>query len=113
MKNTLAIFAVVLFSLAMITGCEKNTASVEASWQFSIAKIIGFDPSTCPCCGGYFTEIDGELYRIVEYTEGLEISLDDQDFPLEALIKWQPVDAPCLGDHTIRVAEFIILNQSD
>ena len=112
MKNTLAIFAVVLFSLAMITGCEKNTASVEASWQFSIAKIIGFDSRRCACCGGYFTEIDGELYRIVEYTEGLEISPDDQDFPLEALIKWRSVDNPCLGDE-IRVAEFFILNQLD
>ncbi len=108
MKNALAIFAVVLLSLAIISGCEKNTASVEANWQFSIAKIIGFDKATCPCCGGFFTEIDGELYRIVEFTEDLDLRPNIVEFPYEALIRWQPVEYPCLGDE-IRVAEFYIL----
>jgi hypothetical protein len=108
MKNALAIFAVVLLSLAIISGCEKNTASSEANWQFSIAKIIGLDSRSCPCCGGFFTEIDGELYRILEFTEDLDSRANIVDFPYEALIRWQPVADPCLGDE-IRVAEFYIL----
>ncbi len=60
--------------------------------------ITGQDFRRCACCGGWFIEIDEEVYRFTAIPFSTNVDLFNQEFPIEVFVDWSPQEDACLGD---------------
>ncbi len=98
---------VYLFGLLVILmiACESEDVAPEYESQ---GLITGPDYRRCACCGGYFIEIEGEVYRFYEFPTDEEHILIDF-FPVYVKLNWSPDPEACLGDEIL--IEEIMLDQ--
>ena len=67
----------------------------------NIGVITGQDFGMCPCCGGWFIEIDNTTYRFDQTPENSNLNLENQTFPMEVELNWETKDLQCNGDEII------------
>jgi hypothetical protein len=90
MKKTLLIFSILLFFLS----CNSND---DSSVEFdSIGKIVSLDPSECACCGGYFIEINDEVYNYFD-NSSLDIDLSLVNLPIDIKLNWEII-GECINE---------------
>lgn len=63
--------------------------------------ITGADPRDCVCCGGWFIEIDLQVYRFYEIPPGSDLDLTKESFPVKVRLDWQKDPDACLGDEIL------------
>jgi len=88
MKN---IFFISLLFVAILS-CDDDTVTYDSTGQ-----ILGLDPATCPCCGSWLIQINGEesLYQFIELPEGSDIDLMTATFPLDVELNWELSAGAC------------------
>lgn len=71
----------------------------------SNARIIGFDPKLCPCCGGTEITIDGvpnpdggSYFLIGQLPAGFDLG-SDPTFPIYVKIDWKIDTDHCSGNY--------------
>ena len=62
------------------------------------ATIIGPDLSMCPCCGGWFVDIEGQQLLMFDWPENARLQHENQTFPLPVKIVWEIPDNSCRSD---------------
>ena len=76
-------------------GCKKEVDTMNSG------QITGPDMSLCPCCGGWFIDIDNHTYRFLELPENSNFNIEDETFPINVNLDWQNDANACLGDEII------------
>ena len=68
-----------------------------------IGTITGQDFRKCMCCGGWFIEINAEVYRFNELPDNSVVDLDSisEEFPIQVTLDWIKDQDACLGDEII------------
>jgi hypothetical protein len=62
------------------------------------AVLTGFDARLCPCCGGWFIEIEDTIWRFDNTPAVSNVDLNAHVYPLPVKVIWKKKDHPCLGD---------------
>jgi|SRR5579872_1032611 len=92
-KGLLVWVAPLLFCIAIWVSCNKNKPG-----HTGTATIVGEDPRTCACCGGYWIDIDGDANRYHIGTIPGSFRLDTVTvFPLRVTLEWTFSTSPCIG----------------
>lgn len=95
LKNILPFVFLFFFSLS-IDSCKD-----EVVWMDQ-GELLGYDFRLCPCCGGYFIDINGETFRFYEFPESSDFEISpDATFPIPVNINWHVAENTCLGDEII------------
>jgi hypothetical protein len=87
-----------LISTLLILSCEK------AKFQ-STGIITGSDMRMCPCCGGYFIEIDGTQYNFDEATCPDNFTFEDNQLPMDVDLDWKLKTDGCIGYNWIEISK--------
>lgn len=77
------------------------SCSMQEDEYRSNGVITGIDTSECPCCGGYFIEINKTTYRFFTVPQNSELDLTNREFPVYVKLDWNPDPNACLGDEII------------
>lgn len=67
----------------------------------SNGTITGYDTRKCPCCGGYFIDIDKVTYPFFNLPNNSTLNLDNPTFPIYVKLDWTKDANACLGDEII------------
>ncbi len=85
-----------LFLVLFVSDC---CVDVDMTNWMNEAEITGYDYRECACCGGYFIDIDGEIYRFYEIPSGSDVEITaESDFPIPVNINWHQFPDGCMGD---------------
>jgi len=58
--------------------------------------ITGIDWTLCVCCGGYFIEIEDEIYRFnEEFLPENNLNLEPENLPLKVKLNWELSTSGC------------------
>lgn len=82
---------IALIILSMTIGCGKDDPN-------NYGQITGPDMSLCPCCGGWFIEIEDETYRFFNLPENSGINLTNESWPIYVELEWVKDGNGCMGD---------------
>lgn len=79
--------------------CDELERPLELPVEESLddGVIIGYDLRFCPCCGGYFVEIQNDTFRIQTFPD-TSFQINGNELPLEVLLDWSIPTNQCLGD---------------
>jgi hypothetical protein len=94
------VFLVLLVTVTLIS-CKK-----EPQTEFN-GRIIREDPTMCPCCGGYYIEIENASYRFYSLPLNSGIDLNDLSdstgriYPINVVVSFHKDDPQCMGDEII------------
>jgi hypothetical protein len=100
LKNLLLLATLALFACKVDDSLEKQ--------EWINAEMTGFDARLCPCCGGYFIEIEGKKYLVQQLPEVFQNFLNTADviFPLKVRMKSEEVKGSCPANfNLIKVQE--------
>jgi len=95
--NTSLIF-LLLISTLLVFSCEKEKYE-------STGTITGQDIRMCPCCGGYFIDIEGTQYHFEKSGLPCNFTFDDDQFPLNVELDWKPKTAGCSDYNWIEISK--------
>lgn len=95
MKIKLILF---LILATMIISCEKTKYE-------STATITGADLTLCACCGGYFIDIDGTLYRFEKTELPSGFTFIDSQLPMKVELNWEPKMQSCTKFNWIKISK--------
>ncbi len=79
-----------LFSTLLVLSCEKTKYE-------NTGTITGSDLALCPCCGGYFIDIEGTQYRFEKSELPDNFSFEDNQLPLKVELDWELKTGGCSG----------------
>lgn len=82
------LFIILLILSSFLLACEKE-------YLKDTAMITSFDTTYCGCCGGWVTEIDGEIYLFRELPENSNLDLENETLPVHVKLKWKKDDSSC------------------
>lgn len=86
MKNLILPFLLAA-ATACLPGCDKNN-NAGCGNGYDTGRVIGFDASLCPCCGGWFIEINGDTLRPYTLPDNFDAVLNHSTLPVEVCLKW-------------------------
>lgn len=95
------IVVAVLISTLFMVGCEKEKFE-------STGTITGQDIRMCPCCGGYFIDINGTQYHFDKTTLPGNFTFDDNQIPLIVELNWKLKTDGCLDYKWIEISKIRI-----
>jgi hypothetical protein len=94
----ISLFIIVL--LAGVIACS----SAQDGFK-STGVITGYDLRECPCCGGYFIEIDSTKYRFDQLPDSTDFNIpNNPEFPIYVSLDWHPDSSACMRDEIIVTA---------
>ncbi len=65
---------------------------------YTNAVITGPDFSMCPCCGGWFVNVNDSTYRFYELPAESNLDLNTETFPLEVKMVYIKTNNACMED---------------
>jgi hypothetical protein len=89
-------FLALTITLLTFSSCKRE----ELEFQ-SVGVITGPDNRMCPCCGGWFIEIDENTYRFDKIPDVNDIDLQSETFPLSVKLNYTVEGCGCLGDEVV------------
>lgn len=95
MKTTVFLL---LFSTLLIISCEKEKFQ-------SMGTISGQDIRMCPCCGGYFIDIDGSQYHFDKTSLPGNFTFEDKQLPLKVELNWKLKTDGCIEYNWIEISK--------
>ena len=88
--------------IALITITCNNKEDIKPIYEYKDSGVItGADMSLCPCCGGWFIEIDNTTYRFLKLPDNCNFNMANQTFPFDVKIDWENDPNACFGDEII------------
>lgn len=93
-----AISCFLLISTLLIFSCEKE------KYQ-STGIITGPDMRMCPCCGGYFIDIDGSVYNFDKTELPGDFTFNDDQLPLNVELNWKLKTDGCIEYNWIEISK--------
>jgi len=91
--------------ITLLVSCSTNDDGLKS--YKSEGTITGVDPRFCLyCCGGYFIEIEDEVYNFVGEFPNQE-KLDLENLPLQVKLNWELKSEGCDNFITISAIEAI------
>src|SRR5665648_658758 len=87
-----------LISTLLIFSCEKEKFQ-------STGTITGPDMRMCPCCGGYFIDIDGNQYNFDKTALPDNFTFADNQLPLDVELNWKLKTDGCLDYNWIEISK--------
>ena len=82
-------------TLLTFSSCTKD------SKYESSGIITGQNLGMCPCCGGWFIDIDNTTYRFYNIPENSNIDLENLTYPINVELNWEPKNVQCMGDEIV------------
>ncbi|MDW3196742.1 MAG: hypothetical protein R8G66_30480 [Cytophagales bacterium] len=92
--RSISFYLVVFVGFISLVSCDKEEPSPDPRDRGTITEQ---DVRRCACCGGLFIEINEETYRIMQFSESMNVDLN-VDLPIDVFIEWVPQEDACLGD---------------
>ena len=89
------LFLALTITLLTFSGCKRE---VEFN---SVGIITGPDNRMCPCCGGWFIEIEENTYRFYDIPDVNDIDLANATFPISVKLNYSVEGCGCLGDEVV------------
>ncbi len=89
---------IILLLTIFCIACKDDDEGLKIDSDFGVVTSADF--RLCACCGGWFIEIEDQLYRFYELPEN-SISISDEEFPLRVDVKWELDQDGCMGDEII------------
>ena len=84
--------SVFVFLFLIVCSCSDNTDDIPGDR----ATVIGPDVRECiQCCGGWFIEIEEEQYRFGPIPFSAMIDFENETYPLEVAVVWNPSNGDC------------------
>jgi hypothetical protein len=101
LKATLAI-GLLLFGLAC---CKKENDK----GYMSGGVITGPDMRMCasPCCGGWYIEIDNQIFEFDAIPSNSDIDLQNATFPIFVKVQWTLLDTPTCPQSRISIQRMV------
>jgi len=93
-----AMVCLLMISALLVFSCEKEKYE-------SIGTITGQDIRMCPCCGGYFIDIEGTQYHFEKSELPGNFTFDDDQFPLNVELDWKLKTGGCSGYNWIEISK--------
>ncbi len=93
-----AIGFLLLISTLFIFSCEKEKFQ-------SSGTITAPDMRMCPCCGGYFINIEGTQYNFDKATLPDNFTFDDNQLPLDVELNWKLKTDGCIDYNWIEISK--------
>ncbi|MBM3434835.1 MAG: hypothetical protein FJY07_01300 [Bacteroidetes bacterium] len=84
------------FLAALILCCCKKERN-----PLSTGTITGPDLRECVCCGGWYIQIGNNEYRFYDVSDGSNIDIQYESFPLKVELQWEKDPQACIGDEII------------
>lgn len=97
MKSSYFLLLVVFVGFIQLTSCKDPVPEPNPDPR-DRGTITGEDFRRCACCGGWFIEINEEVYRFIAIPFSSNVDLFNEAFPIEVFIEWSLQEDACLGD---------------
>ncbi|MEI6061308.1 MAG: hypothetical protein WCR72_11410 [Bacteroidota bacterium] len=91
-------FVLLLITSLLICCCEKDAYR-------STGTITAQDNGMCPCCGGYFIEIEGTDYRFEKGSLPGNFTFEDSQMPVVVELNWGLKSGFCIGYNWIDISK--------
>ena len=96
MKKAIFFLTLIVIPLTF-SSCKKENTFINEG------KITGYDSKHCPspCCGGWYIEINKNIYRFFVLPENNNLNLENESLPIDVLVSWRKYKNGCLGDEIL------------